>query len=388
MTQSPASAPLPGSSRPQVPGSRTGSTVLLVLGYVLVAVCAIVITPVVLVATGPTAFVVGLLFAVVPVVPLLAYFAWLDRNEPEPRGLLLFAFGWGAAVATLGSLVLNTASVLVLDAAGRDPEFVSVAVVAPVVEEALKGLGILAILLIGRRGLDGVVDGLVYAGVVGVGFAFVENILYLGAALTDGGGAGLIGTFVVRGIFSPFAHPLFTAPIGIAIAVAARRGGLRWAWVLVGYVVAVLLHGVWNGSAVASPETFLVGFILLQAPLFAVYIGVALWARRREERLIRLHLEPYAQVGWISRSELAMLGSLRTRRHALDVVGRGPGGPQRAAALKRMQRAAVQLAFLRNRMLRGTAPRDARALEHDLLDGITAWRPVAAGSAVSPPPHP
>lgn len=372
---------MPGAPRPQIPGSSTGSTVLLVLGFVLVAVCALVITPVVLLATGPTAFVIGLLFAVVPVTPLLAYFAWLDRYEPEPKGLLLFAFGWGAAVATLGSLVLNTASILVLDAAGQDPEFVSVAVVAPVVEEALKGLGILAIVLIGRRGLDGVVDGLVYAGVVGVAFAFVENILYLGGALMEGGGAGLIGTFVVRGIFSPFAHPLFAAPLGIAIAFAARRGGMRWAWVLVGYVVAVLLHGIWNGSAVASPEAFLLGFVLLQVPLFIVYIGVALWARRREGRLIRTHLEPYAQVGWISPPELAMLGSLSTRRTALEAVGRGPGGPQRAAALKRMQRAAVQLAFLRNRMLRGTAPHDARAREHDLLALITTLRPVAAGAA-------
>lgn len=380
MTQPLSSAPLPGTARPQIPGSRTGSTVLLVLGYVLVGACAVVITPVVLVATGPTAFVVGLLFAVVPVAPLLAYFAWLDRYEPEPKGLLLFAFGWGAAVATLGSLVLNTASILVLDAAGQDPAFVSVAVVAPVVEEALKGLGILAIVLIGRRGLDGVVDGLVYAGVVGVGFAFVENILYLGAALVDGGGAGLIGTFVVRGIFSPFAHPLFTAPLGIAIAFAARRGGMRWAWVLVGYVIAVLLHGLWNGSAVASPETFLVGFVLLQVPLFIAYIAVAVWARRREGRLIRLHLEPYAQVGWISPAELAMLGNLRTRRAAVDMVGRGPGGSARAAALKRLQRAAVQLAFLRNRMLRGTAPQDARAREHDLLMLITTLRPVVAGA--------
>jgi RsiW-degrading membrane proteinase PrsW (M82 family) len=354
--------------------------VLLVLGFVLIGVCALVVTPVVLVATGPVAFGVGLLFAVVPVVPLLAYFAWLDRYEPEPGGLLVFAFGWGAAVATLGSLVLNTASVLVLDAAGRDPEFVSVAVVAPVVEEALKGLGILAIVLVGRRGLDGVVDGLVYAGVVGVGFAFVENILYLGAALVEGGGAGLVGTFVVRGIVSPFAHPLFTAPIGIAVAVAVRRGGIRWAWVLVGYVLAVLLHGVWNGSAVASPETFLTGFVLLQAPLFAGYVAVALWARHREGRLIRLHLAPYVQVGWLSPGEHAMLGSLRTRRHALGVVRSGPDGARRGAALKRLQRHAVQLAFLRNRMLRGTAPPDARAREYDLLHAITSLRVVAAGA--------
>ncbi|MGF1646192.1 MAG: PrsW family intramembrane metalloprotease [Kineosporiaceae bacterium] len=381
MTNQPA--PFPGSARPQVPGDRSGSTVLLVLGFVLVGLCGLVITPVVLLATGPVAFAVGAAFAVVPVAPLLAYFAWLDRYEPEPGGLLVFAFGWGAAVATLGSLVLNTASVLVLDAAGRDPEFVSVAVVAPVVEEALKGLGILAIVLVGRRSLDGVVDGLVYAGVVGVGFAFVENILYLGAALLDGGGAGLVGTFVVRGIVSPFAHPLFTAPIGVAVAVAVRRGGIRWAWVAVGYVVAVLLHGVWNGSAVSSPETFLVGFVLLQLPLFAAYVALALWARHREGRLIHLHLAPYVQVGWLSTGEFAMLGSLRTRRHALQAVRRGPDGARRGAALKRFQRCAVQLAFLRNRMLRGTAPRDARAREYDLLQAVSSLRAVVGRAPVA-----
>ncbi|MGF1662840.1 MAG: PrsW family intramembrane metalloprotease [Kineosporiaceae bacterium] len=378
MTTQPA--PPPGYARPPVPGGRSGPTVLLVLGFVLIGVCGLVVTPVVLLATGPVAFVVGLLFAVVPVAPLLAYFAWLDRYEPEPRGLLVFAFGWGAAVATLGSLVLNTASVLVLDAAGRDPEFASVAVVAPVVEEALKGFGILAIVLVGGRALDGVVDGVVYAGVVGVGFAFVENILYLGAALVEGGGAGLVGTFVVRGIVSPFAHPLFTAPIGIAVAVAVRRGGVRWAWVVVGYLAAVVLHGVWNASALASPESFLTGFVMLQVPLFAAYVAVALWARRREGRLIRRHLAPYVQVGWLSAGEHAMLGSLRSRRHAVAAVRRGPDGARRGAALTRLQRHAVQLAFLRNRMVRGTAPPDARTREYDLLHAIAGLRTFASGA--------
>ena len=77
-----------------------------------------------------------------------------------------------------------------------------------------------------RHELDGVLDGIVYAGMVGIGFAFTENILYLAAAYdgTDGLGPGgteaLTGTFILRCLVSPFAHPLFTAFIGIGVGLA------------------------------------------------------------------------------------------------------------------------------------------------------------------------
>jgi RsiW-degrading membrane proteinase PrsW (M82 family) len=358
-----------------VPASAAGSTVLLVLGFILIAVCGVITTAAVIYSTGLMAFAIGLALALVPVTGLLLYFAWLDRNEPEPRGLLVFAFGWGAAVATLGSLVLNLATALVVDATGGDAETTTVVVGAPLVEEALKGLGVLAIVVIGRRGLDGVVDGVVYAGVVAVGFAFVENILYLGAALLEGGGPALIGTFVLRGLVSPFAHPLFTAPIGIAIAFAYRRGGLNWLVVGLGYLIAVALHALWNGSAVASPDVFFVGFVLLQIPIFATYVIVALFARNREARVIRTHLVPYAQAGWLSPGELQMLGSVGDRRRALHAAERA--GPRAVSGLRQFQRAAVQLALLRHRMVRGTAPPDAAAREYDLLTTIASTRSLA-----------
>ena len=74
--------------------------------------------------------------------------------------------------------------------------------VAPVAEEASKGLFLLLLLWWRRHELDGVLDGIVYAGMVGVGFAFTENILYLASAYdgSDGLGPGgvdaLTGTFV------------------------------------------------------------------------------------------------------------------------------------------------------------------------------------------------
>src|SRR5680860_248922 len=232
-------------------------------------------------ATGPVGFVVGLALAALPVFVVVAAFLWLDRYEAEPTSLLLFAFGWGAAVATLVALVLNSASVVALQNAGGDVDLASV-VVAPVVEESVKGLGVLAVFLARRREFDGVVDGIVYAGMVGIGFAFVENVLYLGRAFGETGGEGVATVFVLRGVFAPFAHSMFTMAIGVGLGIAANRksGGAVVLAPLAGWVVAVVVHGAWNLSAVSGLQGFVAGYLFLQLPFFAVAVALAVMARR------------------------------------------------------------------------------------------------------------
>ena len=173
------------------------------------------------------------MLAALPVGPLVGCYLWLDRYEPEPQALLATGPGCGARfVATAGALVHLRASAASSSGSRRHA---SLTVVAPVTEEAAKGLFLLLLLWWRRHELDGILDGLVYAGMVGIGFAFIENILYLAAAYngTDGTGPGgtsaLTSTFVLRCLVSPFAHPLFTAfiGIGVGIAVASRRAGVR-----------------------------------------------------------------------------------------------------------------------------------------------------------------
>ena len=153
--------------------------------------------------------------------PLIACYMWLDRYEPEPRSLLVLGLGWGAFVATSIALVLQLFDSVIF----QNTDAFTAVVVAPVTEEATKGLFILLLLFYRRHELDGVLDGLVYAGMVGIGFAFTENILYLTPAYMGGdgqaGGLGdAVGLFVVRCLFGPFAHPFFTSFIGIGIGIA------------------------------------------------------------------------------------------------------------------------------------------------------------------------
>ena len=200
---------------------------------------------------APGTMATAAVLATVPVVPLVACYLWLDRYEPEPRRLLAAGLLWGGFVATAVAILVQGIGGLVVGVS----DDTSLAVVAPVTEEATKGAFLILLLWWRRAELDGVLDGLVYAGMVGIGFAFVENILYLAAAYngTDGTGPGgtsaLTTTFVVRCLFSPFAHPFFTSftGIGVGIAVASRTRSLRFLAPLLGYLCAVTRTG--SGTA-------------------------------------------------------------------------------------------------------------------------------------------
>jgi RsiW-degrading membrane proteinase PrsW (M82 family) len=304
---------------------------------------------------------------------------WLDRFEAEPIPLLLFAFGWGAVVATLAAVVVNSTSIAVLKASGGDVTTAAV-VIAPVVEETCKGLAVLLVFLYQRREFDGVIDGIVYAGMAGIGFAFTENVLYLGRALADSGTDGLAVTFVLRCIFGPFAHPLFTMAtgVGFGIAVTTRIRGLRYAAPVLGWLLAVALHGLWNLSAVAGLRGFVSAYVVLQLPIFLAAVGFALWARRREGRLIGRHLAVYAETGWLTPGEVRMLASMPGRRRA-RALARSAGGVRSAKAMRGFQDAASELALLRERMTRGAAGPQAQETERALLGQLAADRQALAG---------
>jgi RsiW-degrading membrane proteinase PrsW (M82 family) len=343
------------------------------VGVVLVG-CALLTVLVITQETGVLGLLTGIVLAAVPVLPVVWAFLWLDRYESEPPGLLAFAFAWGAGVATFGALVVNTASLEAIRAAGGDVT-AAAAVVAPVVEESLKGLAVLLVLLVRRREFDGIVDGIVYAGMAGIGFAFIENVLYLGRALDESGAAGAVFVFVLRCVVSPFAHPLFTAATGVGIGIAARTRNplVAVGAPILGWCVAVALHGAWNLSAASGLDGFVAAYVVVQMPVFLGVALVAVLARRREGRLIARHLEVYGSTGWLARSELAMLCSLPARRDARSWAQR-TGGPRARRAMRDFQELGSELAFLRERMVRGTAPTDARTQEYAILAAMSQLR--------------
>ncbi|MGL5828698.1 MAG: PrsW family intramembrane metalloprotease, partial [Angustibacter sp.] len=316
----------------------------------------------------------GLTLALIPVVIVLPTILWLDRFEAEPVPQLLFAFGWGAIVATASALLVNTYSLALL-ASSADSFNVTAVLVAPWVEEGVKGLAVLAVYLWRREEFDGIIDGIVYAGLAGLGFAFTENVFYLGKAFQEAGTSGLAVTFVLRAIFGPFAHPLFTMAIGVGlgISVGSRRSWLRALAPIAGLIIAVTLHAAWNLSALAGFRGFVWAYVLFQLPIFLGAISFALWARRRESRLIRRNLWPYVHNGWFTEEEGRMLAStaLRSEARAWAASVHGATG---LAAMRSFQRLATELAFARDRGTRARLTADQSVVEATLLYEASAAR--------------
>lgn len=347
---------------------------LIVLAVLVFAACGLLLLLVVGNDTGVVGLVAGVVFALVPVFIVVPSLLWLDRFEAEPPSLVMFAFAWGAVVATFVALVVNSYSLVVLRQAGGDITVTSV-VVAPWVEETCKGSVVLLVLLWRRREFDGVLDGIVYAGLAGAGFAFTENVLYLGRALGESGTTGLAVTFVLRCIVGPFAHPLFTMAtgIGLGVAVTTRRRWVRWSAPVLGWLGAVALHALWNLGAVAGLRGFISAYVVVQVPIFVLAVCFALWARRREGRLIAQHLGVYASTGWLTPGEVAMLASAAERRRA-QAWARSVRGRDGVRAMRLFQATGTDLAFLRARVARGAAPTGAGADEHELLRQLAVHR--------------
>ena len=368
-----------------MPGARrdhaTSSVALAVVVTVLVCLGALAILAVLALAGAPGSLALATVLAALPVGPLVACYLWLDRYEPEPRTLLAAGLLWGCFVATAAALLIQGVGGFVLSFTDKQ----SLAVVAPLTEEASKGVFLLLLLWWRRAELDGVLDGLVYAGMVGIGFAFTENILYLAAAYngTDGTGPGgteaLTATFVVRCLFSPFAHPLFTAftGIGVGLAVNARRPAARILLPLGGYALAVVAHAVWNTSTVYGFDNFVVAYVVLMAPAFVALIGLAVWVRGSERRVLASALTDAAHRGLVPATDIGWVVDLGARRRS-RAFARQQGGRSAERAMREYQQAAIELGFLHYRFLRGTPPPDYAARGQQFLQRIAALRPSIA----------
>ena len=236
------------------------------------------------------AFIAGVV-AFVPAVIYLLPLIWLDRYDPEPFWLLALAFAWGALVAVVVSFIVNTVIGVVV-AIGVSPEAgeaVGAVMSAPIFEEGSKGLGLIIVLVFFRRYFDDILDGIVFAGVIALGFATVENVLYYGRALGGGGLGGLAILFVLRGIMSPFAHVTFTSMTGIGCGISRESHNrlVRILMPLVGYIGAVTLHAIWNGLAVIGGlEGFVVGYFALEIPFFLIFVGFSLYIMRRQNKIL------------------------------------------------------------------------------------------------------
>jgi RsiW-degrading membrane proteinase PrsW (M82 family) len=242
----------------------------------------------------------AILTALIPLTYCIPAFMWLDQLEPEPRAMRWNAFLWGAGVSALAASAANELTESTFGTAA------ALVVSAPVVEEIMKTLGILGAAK--RHQVDTPLDGAVYAGYIGLGFAMVENVIYFSEAASDG---ELQFVFFARGLFSPLAHPYFTLWVGLAVGKALQRGSSSRVAAVCGLLPAIALHASWNASGVNPVFSVL---LLGHIALFFVVVRRLRRMRRHEIALVRQRLPQLAFAHNLSPVELDVYGDIRATR--------------------------------------------------------------------------
>jgi RsiW-degrading membrane proteinase PrsW (M82 family) len=244
------------------------------------------------------------LLSFVPAFLCAAFIYWIDRYEKEPRLLLGLVFFWGAAVAAFGALVSQVileGAVQAATGSEKAADLAGTTVFAPLTEESLKGLAVLLVFLVFRREFDSVLDGLVYAGVVALGFAATEDTLYLFGQARESGVEGMLGLWFVRIVLGIWDHPFYTAWMGLGLAASrlSRSALVRWLAPPAGWGIAVTAHALHNGLATAASGDSDFGALMLLLDwlgwfLMAVVLAVALW---RERRMLQIQLADEVTAG-------------------------------------------------------------------------------------------
>ena len=246
-------------------------------------------------------------FGFVPMFLSAAFVNWLDRYEKEPKILLSGAFLWGVVIAGGGAYILNTAfgiGIYVITGSEGAAEFGTTSIIAPIIEEGLKGLAVLVVFLMFSKEFDSVLDGIVYAGITAMGFAAIENVLYIYRnGFQEAGWEGFWTLVFIRVLLVGWMHPFFTAFTGIGLAIARLNHNalVKLIAVPAGYTVAVLTHAFHNtfSTLVGGGGGFLLG-LLADYFGYACMLAFIIWMIIHERNILKRHLVEEVRNGLIS----------------------------------------------------------------------------------------
>ncbi len=271
-----------------------------------------------------------LLAVTIPLIPALGAAALIgvfDRYEREPWTTLLGAFVFGAVIAIPPTLFLERSlDALFLVRAGSASSALAYAggqaVISGVVEEIIKGAGLLLLLFGLRDEFDNVTDGVLYGLLIGAGFAAVENFGYFALSPSN----ELPYLVLSRIMLGWLSHSTFTAVFGAGLGYAREQGhgaGSRLYIPLLGLGAAILLHvlfdwvvfavtgeaGQWT-LAMSPLLLMLVLLVLGYGPVFAAQaflLRILLASLAREAETVRTYLADELLHGFVLPDEYLIL---------------------------------------------------------------------------------
>jgi RsiW-degrading membrane proteinase PrsW (M82 family) len=249
------------------------------------------------------ALALALAFGIIPMVIYAAALTLFDPYEKEPPLLMVGVFLWGAIVAAGSALIINTLfDVGLMLATGNESLAMggTAVLIAPPVEEAVKGLAVFAVFVYFRHEFDSVLDGVIYGSLVGFGFSAAENVNYIANGFSQGGFGMLLFTAFIRAIAIGFLHATLTSFTGIGFAVARlNKGGWRWLAIPAGYLAAVGAHFLHNAIASFGGWMCLLGSLLDWIGFLGMFAFI-LYLIWHEGRIMRQQLREEVALGHLS----------------------------------------------------------------------------------------
>ncbi|HQE92138.1 MAG TPA: PrsW family intramembrane metalloprotease [Anaerolineae bacterium] len=250
---------------------------------------------------------------------------WFDRYEKEPLALLIAAFLWGAVPSIFLALILEIVLDVPIVAISPNQltyDLLGASVVAPLVEEGVKALALVLLLIFLRREIDSPMDGLIYGGIVGFGFAAVENIFYLFSAYAEEGVGGVLTLAFLRAGLFGLNHAMYTGftGLGIALALEIRPKGLKVLPICAGFGMAIITHAFHNTFSTFTGYSG--GLLTLLVAVIGDWGGIlfmlaiAIWSFFLERKRIMAYSQELVRHQIIPQTETDVLKSTFRRRMA------------------------------------------------------------------------
>ena len=276
-----------------------------------------------------TALFLSIAAAIIPTLFYTGLIYWADQYEKEPWWLLVTAFLWGAIPSILIAYIFNTIFSIPIYAITSEEtgNIIAATLIAPPVEETIKGVALLGILFIWRHEIDSPLDGIIYGAVVGMGFAMVENVVYFMDTFAAGGTEAWGINVFMRGVIFGLNHALFSSMTGLGIALARLSGetAVRILAPIGGWLMAVFSHALHN-LAVSFNNLLCIIAILADWGGVWAFIGIIIWALVQEQRWLAQYLREEVGLGALTLSQYQTACSSRNRlSHNIGLLfSRGP----------------------------------------------------------------
>ena len=276
-------------------GLVTGSKWLVVLLALAITVAIVGLSGLDLVLEPTVSALVGM--SVLPALALFVYLHYADVTSGEPFGLLAITFLLATITAGFAAVINSVALSALGGVANLFGQTVAIGVffylVVGPVEETVKLLAVRLYAYPDER-FDAVIDGAVYGAVAGLGFATIENAIYITDLIQSEGGlaastSGQLGGITASRAIAGPGHVLYSGIAGYYLGLAKFNRDRVGPIVAKGLIVAALFHATYNftvgaGANVLATTFPVSNFVAVVAYVFAFQSVVGYYLYRKIDR--------------------------------------------------------------------------------------------------------